>query len=305
MAAVLTIKPLRFVAALTLRLYQRLGLQHLVRSLHLLGHGPLARLESLLPPIHLPRLPVAQGSGTGPRVALFAGCTSPLVEPETLAAAVNVLERLGCRVEVPRAQGCCGALHSHDGMHEPAARCAENNIDAFAQADAVVGVASGCAAQLVEYDRVAPSAGAAAFARKVQDVHAYIASHPALGSLRFRPLEARVLLHTPCTLRNVLKGETAVRALLERIPGLQIETMDAGCCGAAGAYFVTQPEMADALLEKKLEQVRSATPSLVLSSNVGCAMHFAAGLRRAGGRSASVIPVRHPLQLVAQQLADS
>jgi len=165
----------------------------------------------------------------------------------------------------------------------------------------VVAVASGCTAQLVEYDRIAPSAGATAFARRVHDVHAFVASHPALGSLRFRPLEARVLLHTPCTQRNVVKAPDALRKLLER--GLTLEPLpqQPRCCGAAGSYFVTQPQMADALLAPKLARARETQATYVVSSNVGCAMHLAAGLRRAGIRTA----VANPLALLNAQRAST
>ena len=223
---------------------------------------------------------------------------SPLVEPQTLDAAVRLLAALGCRVHVPAAQTCCGALHQHNGLTEPAARCARQNLDAFGATDAVVGVASGCTAQLVEYDRLSSDARAKAFAGKARDIHAYIASHPALQRLRFARLDARVLLHTPCTLRNVVGDTGAVRQLLERIPGLQVEAVEGGCCGAAGSYFLTQPALADALLEPKLQQVRASPPAFLLSSNVGCAMHLAAGLRRAG----IDVEVLHPLRLLAQQL---
>ena len=298
MAAVLTRRPLRFAVAALLWLYQRLGLQRLVRATRLLGRGPLARLESLLPDIHLPHLPEASAETRGAPVALFANCTSPLVEPDTLEAATTLLEQLGCAVQVPEAQTCCGALHQHAGHAAQARACAARNVAAFAGAAPIVGVASGCTAQLVEYPLLSADPAAAAFAGRVRDIHAFIAAHPALPQLRFRPLDSRVLLHTPCTLRNVVRGEGAVRALLERVPGLRIQAFDSHCCGAAGSYFLTQPTMADALALAKVEQAAAARPEYVLSSNAGCGMHLGAALRRGG----ITVPVWHPLRLLARQL---
>lgn len=298
MAAVLTRRPLRFALAALLWLNQRLGLQWLVRASRVLGRGRLARLESLLPEIHLPHLPEGSTSDHGPPVILFANCTSPLVEPETLEAATTLLEQLGCTVRVPEAQTCCGALHQHAGFAGPARACAERNVAACAGPAPVIGVASGCTAQLLEYPLLSPDPAAADFAARVRDAHGFIAAHPALPQLRFRPLDARVLLHTPCTLRNVVRGEGAVRALLGRVPGLRVEALDSGCCGAAGSYFLTQPEMADALAQAKVEQAAAARPDYVVSSNAGCAMHLGAALRRAGIN----VPVLHPLRLLAQQL---
>ena len=298
MAAVLTRPALRWFAALPLWLYQRLGLQGLVRRLGLLGRGRLARLESLLPDLHLPRLPRSVAAEAAPTVSLFANCTSPLTEPAALDAVVSLLEALGERVAVPPAQTCCGAQHQHAGMAAPARACAARNLEAFAGDGPVLGLASGCTAQLLEYELVAGAEGAA-FARRVRDLGVYLAAHPRLDSLVFEPLPARVLLHTPCTLRNVVKAPDVMRTLLRRIPALEVESMDSACCGAAGSYFVTQPEMADALLEPKLARARGSRPDYVASSNVGCAMHLAAGLRREGLTSRVV----HPLELLARQLA--
>lgn len=296
LAAVLTRRWLRALVAFPLWLYQQTGLQRLVRGSGVLGRGRVARLDSLLPRLSLPRLPRATAAGE--RVLLFANCTSPLVEPETLAAGVKLLERLGCAVAVPAGQTCCGAIQQHAGDSAGARRCTERNLQAFAGDAPVLGVASGCTAELLEYGARSASPDGAAFAGRVRDLLAYVASHPRAGELRFEPLAARVLLQTPCTLRNVVKAEGAVHALLAQIPGLQVEAMDAACCGAAGSYFLTQPAMADALARAKVAQTAAARPDYVLSSNAGCAMHLAAALRRAG----VIAPVWHPLRLLVQQL---
>jgi glycolate oxidase iron-sulfur subunit len=297
MAAVLTQPVLRALFVAPLWLYQRLGLQALVRRLRLLGRGRLARLESLMPRLHWPRLPRAAAGGATADVQLFANCTSPLAEPAALDAAVTLLEALGCSVAVPPAQGCCGAQHQHAGLPEPARACASRNLAAFAGEQPIVGVASGCTAQLLEYGLLLGEPGTA-FGRRVRDLGSFIAGHARFAALDFAALDARVLVHTPCTQRNVVKAPEATRRLLERIPGLRLEALDSACCGAAGSYFVTQPGMADALLEPKLEAARRASADILVSSNVGCAMHLAAGLRRAGLK----VQVLHPVELLAQQL---
>jgi len=300
MAAVLMRRPLRLAVAAPLWLYRRSGLQRLVRATRLLGRGSLARLESLLPDIHLPRFPRGPGTAGATPVTLFTNCTSPLVEPQALQAAVTLLGRLGCAVDVPAGQTCCGALHQHAGLAREARGCVARNVRAFAGAAPVLGIASGCTAQLLEYELLSPAPAARDFAGRVRDIHAYLAGHPAFAQLPFKPLPARVLLHTPCTMHNVVKGHAAVRTLLERIPGLHIDALDSGCCGAAGSYFLTQPAMADTLAQIKVAQAQAARPDYVVSSNAGCAMHLAAALRRAG----VTVPVWHPLRLLAQQLAD-
>lgn len=308
MAAVLERRALRYAVATALIIYQRSGLQWLLRASRLLVPLGLARLESLLPKIHWPALPrpsprrarlaALPASGERERVALFANCTSPLTEPAALDAAVTLLRALGCEVSVPAAQTCCGALAQHAGMHENASACAARNIGAFADSRTVVGIASGCTAQLLEYGMLAGPEGKA-FGGRVRDIHGYIAAHPALATLKFKPMNARVALHTPCTMKNVVRGDAAVVQLLGRIPGLEIVRLPGACCGAAGSYFITQPEMADTLAQAKVAEIAQSRPLYLLSSNVGCSMHLAAALAREGLR----VSVRHPLELLAQALA--
>ena len=110
-----------------------------------------------------------------------------------------------------------------------------------------------------------------------------------------------VALHVPCTQRNVTGTMPATRRLLARIPGLVSRELPTGCCGAAGDNFLAHPAMADALLAPLIEALSSDPPDVLATSNIGCAMHFAAGLRRAG----LAVPVLHPVSLVADALESS
>lgn len=287
------------ILAAALIVYQRSGLQWLLRTSGALRLFGLARLDSTLPRVHWPSLPADSPAPGGETVALFTNCTSPLTEPAALAAAIKLLLALGCDVRVPATQGCCGAIAQHAGLRERAAKCAQANRAAFAGESPVLGIASGCTAQLMDYDTLLGSETGRPFVQRVDDVLAFIAAHPRLGALAFKPVHARAVLHTPCTMKNVVKADAAVVKLLERLPGLVLERLDSACCGAAGTYFISQPEMADTLAAKKVAQIRNAQPVVVLSSNVGCSMHLAAALRREG----LSVTVRHPLELLAESLA--
>ncbi|MGH8539699.1 MAG: (Fe-S)-binding protein, partial [Stenotrophobium sp.] len=238
----LTNRTARRMAGVLLWLYQRLGLQFLLRRTRLLGHGPLARLESLLPAVTLPwRLrarnpvrfdkltangkyqtetvrpePVEGQSQQQSKVALFTGCTGELADRQTLEDAIHVLNRIGVSVEVPAAQGCCGALHQHAGLNAEARKLLANNLRAFGDDGApILSPASGCGAALMEYPQIAGvefRASAVAFAGRVLDLNAFLLAHwPA--NLALKPLHARILVHTPCTLRNVMKKAGAVTSL--------------------------------------------------------------------------------------------
>lgn len=295
----LTNKVARRAAAVLLWLYQRSGLQSAARNLHLLGRGRIARLDSLLPLISLPLPLKGAASEAHVSVSLFTGCMGEVADRQTLQDALAIFARLGIHADIPAAQGCCGALHQHNGFPAGAAKLAQENLQAFEGTAPIISCASGCGATLMEYPELLGSAGFT-FSKRVLDLNSFLLERwPA--DLALKPLSARVAIHTPCTMKNVVKGGAAVEALIKKIPGVEIVALDGKdrCCGAAGSYFITQPEMADQLLEEKLEKAKVLSPDIILSSNIGCSMHMAAGLRRKGIK----VEVLHPVTLLVRQLA--
>ncbi|MFM8332320.1 MAG: (Fe-S)-binding protein [Candidatus Methylumidiphilus sp.] len=237
----------------------------------------------------------AQGRETA-HVALFLGCTAELADAETITAAIRLLNRLGVRVTVPKAQGCCGAMALHHGQSAQARQMQSRNSQAFggAEFDAVLTIASGCGAVLKEYPN-------AATALNIQDISHFLAGHCWPEDAELAPLSARALLHAPCSLRNVLKSARAVAALLKRIPGLDVAELPQtiNCCGAAGTYWLDHPDMAQALRGDIVQIAAARPPDYLLTSNVGCAMHLRAGLKRAG---LAAVCVLHPVVLLERQL---
>lgn len=288
---------LRHLLGFTLWIYQRYGLQWLVRRSGMLGRSRLARLESLLPRLSFPR-PLSPVASEPAQVHLFTGCTGTLADRQTLTDALRVLQHLGITTDIPRSQGCCGALHQHAGMTAAASDLARQNISAFGGPPTpILCAASGCAATLLEYQQLT---GDSVFSKRVQDITAFLATRWP-DRLQLKPLHVRVALHTACTMKNVVKQADAVQILLQKIPGLEIVELDATaqCCGAAGSYFIQQPVMADRLLERKLAAAKKLAPDYIVSGNIGCSLHLAAGLRRAGLSKTTVL---HPVTLLARQL---
>lgn len=281
-----------------LRLMQRSGLPRWARRLGL--RGRLARMATLLPP--LPRVTPwrahspAEGETRG-EVALFIGCISDLAERAALHAAVKLLNRAGYGVHVPSAQTCCGALHLHRGDRATAETLARRNVAAFQQRglDAIVAVSSGCGATLGDYARSGHALGA-----PLRDVSDFLDSIIQPDSLAFAPLPKKVAVHDPCTLTHVLRKDKAPHALLQRIPQIELIPLpDARrCCGAAGSYMLTEPAMADALRAEKISALAALKPDILVTSNIGCALHLRAGLAAAGLN----IQVLHPVELLARQL---
>ncbi|MDX9740331.1 MAG: (Fe-S)-binding protein [Gammaproteobacteria bacterium] len=288
-----------------LHLYQRSGLQWLARGARLPSLAGLGRLDRILPPVPLrtglkPRYPVAAARGS---VALFTGCMGRALEREALLDSIRLLNACGYTVEIPTAQGCCGAMHRHAGDREGARELARRNIEVFnaLEVDAVAHVASGCGAALAEYEAWASADDAElpAFRARPVDICTLLEQCGIADRVSFRPMSGRVLVHEPCSLRNVLRAEAAPYRLLRRIPGLEVEALAGNerCCGGAGTYMIDQPEMADALRSPKIAAIRESKASIVLTSNTGCAMHLAEGLRKAGSETA----VMHVVSLLEQQ----
>ncbi len=221
-------------------------------------------------------------------VALFRGCIARRYDAATHSALVTLCNAAGISVTAPAAQTCCGALHAHAGACEDAQELARRNRAAFTTGVTVLSSATGCHESLADaLDGHAP----------VHDASAFLLRHA--DALRFRPTKLRVALHVPCTQRAVVRSDAALRKLLARIPDLDvIELPDTGCCGAAGSYMFDQPERARALRKPLLDALTASGATLLLSANIGCRLHLGMGT----GMGASV-PVRHPLEFLAEQLA--
>lgn len=240
------------------------------------------------------------------RAALFLGCTAELLDRDTVTAALRVMSRLGIRVDVPEGQTCCGTLHQHAGDSAAAGQRLRQNLAAFgdaAEERAIVSFASGCGAMLSEYGQTAASETADPFSRRVRDISQFLAERAWPEDLRPAPLPTTVCLHAPCSLRNVLHADRHAATLLLRIPELKLVQLSPQlrCCGAGGSYMLDHPEMAAALRDDVLDQVASAQPTALLTSNPGCAMHLRAGLKQ---RGLGHIEVLHPVTLLSRQLPD-
>jgi len=281
-----------------LRLYQRSGLQHALQTTRLLALlPPLARMERMLPLIperhRAPILIPARGTRRG-RVAFFSGCLMPEVFGPVNAATIEVLTRNGFEVEVPDGQGCCGALHRHAGDPEMADRLHEANREAFRLEgiDALILNSAGCGAALRD--------AGDALSAKVRDVTEFL---EAVGLRETpRPLPLRVAYDDPCHLLHGQGIAAAPRALLRAIPELELFDLPGcrDCCGAAGIYNLTQPEMSARLLERKVQAIRDTQPQVVATGNPGCLLQIGAGVRVAR----LPVEVLHPIELLARSYAE-
>ena len=298
-------------AARVLRLYQRSGLGELLRRSGILRALGLADLEALAPRISdhffVPRGQRFTVAGARATAFLHAGCIMHVAFAEWNAATVRVLNAAGVDVVVPAGQGCCGAITIHAGEMQRGRDLAKRNIVAFERSGADVYAinAAGCGSALKEYGDLFHedpewSARATAFAARVRDVTEYLdeLGFPpgALG-----PVPAIATYQDACHLAHAQRITAAPRRLLAQVPGLELREMEESslCCGSAGIYNVTQPEMAQRLGRRKVDHVLETSPDMVVTANPGCALQLRTGLDRAG---AGAVAVHHVVEVLDRAL---
>jgi glycolate oxidase iron-sulfur subunit len=267
------------------RLLQQLRLD---RVLARLLPGPLRQMLDMLPRLkrHYGRLPEvlpAEGRRRA-RVALFTGCAGDALFPQTNLATLRVLQKNGCEVWLPRRQVCCGALHYHAAQEEPAREFAARNCEVIGaglkDVDAIIVNAAGCGAMLKDYGHLLAGEGGREFAAKVKDIHEFLVQ---LGPMPpMHPLPLKAVYHDACHLCHGQQIRQPPRQLLAMIPGLQLLPLPESeiCCGAAGSYNLTQPEMAQRLGQRKARQILDSGAEAVFTGNVGCVLQIARYLRQ-------------------------
>ncbi len=280
------------------RLYQRSGVQSLVRKSGLLNLAPkglrnaegmLGDIQGGIGKVQVPDIIPAQGERRY-RVGMISGCVMSQFMGETNLATARVLARNGCEVVVPPAQGCCGALHVHSGERDGARDLARKNIEVFEQADVdyVIINAAGCGSTLKEYGELFHADvewrdRAQAFADKVRDISEFLV-HIGLRTEGLGELNVKVTYQDPCHLVHGQGIRNQPRELLKSIPGLELVEMiePDQCCGSAGIYNITHYDLSMQILEPKLGNIERTGASLVVAPNPGCAMQIAGGFRKRG-----------------------
>ncbi|MDH5520699.1 MAG: heterodisulfide reductase-related iron-sulfur binding cluster, partial [Acidimicrobiia bacterium] len=172
---------------------------------------------------------------------------------------------------------------------------AQRTIDALGTERPILVDSAGCGAAMKDYGHLLGTAEAQMFAAKVFDISEWLAQH--IDRLpTVEPLDLTVAVQDPCHLRHVQRVHEATRVVLAPFVRTLVELDDEGlCCGAGGAYSVTESELAGLIRDRKVQAIDRANPDVVASANPGCSMHLAA----AG------VPTTHPMELVAEALAQA
>ena len=276
-----------------LSLYERSGLQAVVRRSGLLRLTRLADLEAMLPKVaKRPLRPATEtwSPATPERnVRLFNTCMMGTVFADTNRATARVLAHNGCSVSLPAGQQCCGALAIHAGMMGEARSLARTNVDAFGDGEEPIVVnAAGCGAALKEYGHLLKddpdyAHRADRFSGRVRDATELLAALPSFRAPEHR-VPVRATYQEPCHLAHAQRISRQPRELLGAISGLDLTEMRESslCCGSAGIYNILRPQMANDLGDRKVNHAAATGAAVVVTANPGCAMQLTASLRRNG-----------------------
>jgi glycolate oxidase iron-sulfur subunit len=264
-------------------------------------------VRSALPTALKKKIPPRRSQRVQPQSAhtrsmlLLDGCVQPSMIPGINAAARRVLDLLGIQLVAAQSAGCCGAIRFHLNDQDAALDDMRRNIDAWwphieAGAEAIVTTASGCGVMVKDYAHLLRhdetyAAKAARVSALTKDLSEIVAPFQQRLAARKRTLPARrVAWHSPCTLQHGQRVRDNVEALLhacdvELVPVAENHL----CCGSAGTYSILQPVLSQALRDRKLANLQTANPELILSANIGCIAHLQSG---------TAMPVQHWIEFI-------
>ena len=268
-------------------------------------------VRPLLPEVLRNKVPEARDAGAWPtrsharKMLLLDGCVQPAMSPSINAATARVLDKLGIQLQVAPKAGCCGAIRYHLNDQAGGLDDMRRNIDAWwpyveAGAEAIVMTASGCGVTVKEYGHLLENDPAyAPKAKRISELTkdlseimpAFVAE---LAKQLTGKITKRVAYHPPCTLQHGQQIRGKVESVL-RTCGIDVSLCADShlCCGSAGTYSVTQPELSYQLRDNKIKNLEATNPEVIVSANIGCLTHLQSG---------TDTPVRHWIELIDQSL---
>jgi len=252
----------------------------------------------------LPEFSPAQAPEKKGRVGFISGCVMSVMFRETNTNSVKLLNEAGFDVVTPNEQICCGALYAHSGQLEQARECARRNIAVFEKLglDAVIINAAGCGSTLKEYHLllekdVAWKERARAVSSKVKDLTEWITGDQfRVSRSEFRVEKGEtgpVTYHDACHLAHAQRITKPPRELVRALASKNFVDLPESdvCCGSAGSYNLTEPEMAERLQRRKIENILKTGAKVVVTTNPGCILQIRAGLKKAGAEDVRVMHV--------------
>ena len=303
------------LALLPARLVKQLGVEKLLPKF---ARDALSLFPDDTGAVPLPEVSPSTRVPKRGRVGFVSGCVMSVLFGETNAASVRLLNRAGYDVITPPAQGCCGALYAHGGSLARARACARHNIEIFEplNLDAILINAAGCGSTLKEYDKLLREDAAWAergrqFSAKVKDLTEWLVASTFRVSSGERQVgdaqdsAFRVTYHDACHLAHPQRITRPPRELVRAVAGNNVVELPESdvCCGSAGSYNLTEPEMAERLQRRKIENILQTGAQIVVTTNPGCLLQIRAGLRKAGAHHIEVLHIADFLERGHQRIS--
>jgi L-lactate dehydrogenase complex protein LldE len=223
------------------------------------------------------------------KVALFVTCLVDGVFPSVGRATVTLLRRLGCEVEVPLAQTCCGQMHINTGYPDQALPLVRGHISAFAGYDAVVAPSGSCVGSVRhQHAELARRAGDSSLAAAAEEMagRTYELSEFLVDRLGVTDVGAyyphRVTYHPTChSLRLLRVGEKPL-TLLRNVRALDLVELPEAetCCGFGGTFALKNPDVSEAMLADKISAIAATGASVCSAGDASCLMHIGGGMDR-------------------------
>jgi len=279
------------VSLISHRKWRRIAaITNLVRRTGIFSLVP--KLKPVIPHIKPVKIS-SQNCQSRQNVYLFTGCISQILDSQTIRDAIDLLTLLGYSVRIPEGQVCCGTFTKHKGLKETSKQCQQLNQAAFGKSDdPIIFLASACGASLKSYEEN--------FGNRALSINSFLNTSDLFAEQKFKFPKMRVLIHSPCSEKNVLGDQNSAIFLLQRFTELEVMTLkeSTGCCGAAGDHMVSQATTANAVRERLIDAIEPLKPDVVVSSNYTCGIHIENGLREKN----LDIAVMHPIRLLLKYI---
>lgn len=236
-------------------------------------------------------------------VQLFITCILDTLYPETGLAVVKVLQRLGCQVEFPGQQTCCGQPTFNAGLRQQAKPIARHTIQVFERSEAPVVIPSGSCTHMLRHGYVELFADepqwlerAQSLARRVYEFSEFLVDYLGVVDVGARA-SGQLAYHSSCHLLRGLGVDRQPRALLQAVHGAEIVDLPYSdeCCGFGGVFSVKHPQISNAMLQRKIDNIETSGAPRIVACDAGCMTHINGGLHRQG----KVLRVVHLADILA------
>ncbi|MBM7704778.1 (Fe-S)-binding protein [Metabacillus iocasae] len=222
------------------------------------------------------------------KVSLFTTCLIDMFQSDVGKATVEVLERLGCEIDFPKAQVCCGQPAYNSGYVKESKEAMKNMIKAFEHAEHIVSPSGSCVSMFKEYPHVFKNdpiwePKAKALANKTYELTQFIVDVLKVEDVGAK-LNGKATYHTSCHMTRLLGVKDAPFTLLKNVEGLQFESLPNAhnCCGFGGTFSVKMGQISEQMVDEKVKHIEETEANYLIGADCGCLMNIGGRIDRKG-----------------------